>query len=101
MDNGEILGYDARGFLVNHTDRKYPEKLFSKTKAEQLVSPKLEISSQRMAVIPTDNLEEKLCYEFTCKAENGRNVLVYINAETGREEDILILIESDAGTLAE
>lgn len=101
MDNGEILGYDARGFLVNHTDRSYPEDLFSEVKAEQLVSPKLTISSKRMAVIPTDNLEEKLCYEFACKAENGRSVLVYINAETGEEEDILILIESDAGTLAE
>ncbi len=101
MDNGEILGYDARGFLVNHTERSYPEDLFSEIQAEQLVSPKLTISSQRLAIIPTDNLEEKLCYEFTCKAENGRNVLVYINAETGEEEDILILIESESGTLAE
>ena len=32
-------------------------------------------------------------------AENGRNVLVYINAQTAEEEQILILVESKSGTL--
>lgn len=101
MDDGEILGYDARGFLVNHTERTYPENLYSESSAEQAVSPRLTIVSHRLAVIPKDNLDEVLCYEFSCKAENGRNVLVYINAETGAEEDILILLESDSGVLTE
>jgi len=101
MDNGDILGYDARGFLVNHTQRSYPEKLYPQSRAEQAVSPRLSIVSHRLAVIPTKNLEETLCYEFTCKAENGRNVLVYINAETGEEEQIMILLESESGTLAQ
>ena len=99
MDNGEIMGFDARGYLVNHFERTYPENLYSESKAEEKVSPKLKISSHQLAVIPTDNLEEVLCYEFKCKAENGRNVLVYINAETGNEEQILMLAESESGTL--
>ena len=37
--------------------------------------------------------------EFRCRAENGRNVLVYINAQTAEEEQILILVESKSGTL--
>lgn len=99
MDNGEILGYDARGFLVNHTKRSYPTKLFSKLRAQEKISPKLEVKSVQLAVIPTDNLEERLCYEFKCKASSGRNVLVYINAETGKEEQILLLVETPTGTL--
>lgn len=99
MDNGDVLGYDARGFLTNHKERTYPKKLYSQIKAEQKVSPKLSVKSHRLAVIPKDNLEETLCYEFKCKADNGRNVLVYINAENGNEEQILILVESDSGTL--
>ncbi len=99
MDNGEILGYDARGFLVNHTKRSYPKKLFSKLRAQDRVSPKLKVESSQLAVIPTGSLEEKLCYEFKCKAQNGRNVLVYLNAETGEEEQILLLVETPTGTL--
>ncbi|MGN0595424.1 MAG: germination protein YpeB [Hominimerdicola sp.] len=99
MDNGEILGYDARGYLVNHTQRTTPENLYSESKAEEKVSDKLTIKSHQLAVIPTENLEEKLCYEFKCQSKNGRNVLVYINAEDGSEEQILILVESENGTL--
>ena len=99
MDNGEILGYDARGFLVNHTKRSYPQKLYSKLRAQEKVSPQLTVSSSQLSIIPTDNLDEKLCYEFKCKAKNGRNVLVYINAETGGEEQILLLVETPTGTL--
>jgi germination protein YpeB len=101
MDNGEILGYDAKGFLVNHTEREYPEKLYSQTSAEKSISPKLTVLSHRLAVIPTDGLNEKLCYEFVCQSESGRKTLVYINAETGEEEQILLLVESESGVLTE
>jgi len=99
MDSGEIVGYDARGFLVNHTKRTYPKKLFSKLRAQEKVSPQLQITGSQLCVIPTDSLGEKLCYEFRCKAKNGRNVLVYINAETGEEQQILLLVETPTGTL--
>lgn len=99
MDNGEIMGVDARGYLTNHYERSYSQKLISADKAEKKVSPKLKVKSKGLAVIPTDNLKEKLCYEFKCSSKNGRNVLVYINAENGNEEQILILIESENGVL--
>ena len=93
------MGFDAKGFLVNHYDRDIPEAEISQSRAKESVSPRLEIVSGRLALIPTDGLEEKLCYEFRCRAENGRNVLVYINAQTAEEEQILILVESKSGTL--
>ena len=99
LDDGEILGLDSRGFFTNHRERNYPEKLFSQSRAEQEVSPKLEVQSHRLTVIPKENTDEVLCYEFRCKSESGRNVLVYINAQTGEEEQILILLETPGGTL--
>lgn len=99
MDNGEILGFDRRGYLVNHTKRTYPKKLYSKLKAQEKISPQLKVTASQLCVIPTDNLDEKLCYEFKCKSQNGRNVLVYINAETGEEQQILLLVETPTGTL--
>ena len=59
------------------------------------------IESARMAVIPTTRDEEPLCYEFLCRGQNNEQVLVYINSETGMEEQILILIETDNGTLTQ
>ncbi len=99
MDNGEILGYDARGFLVNHEERTYKEDRVSVLDAQKKVSPMLEVLSRRLAVIPSDATEELLCYEFKCQAEDGSHVLVYVNAYTGKEEQILMLFESENGTL--
>lgn len=77
----------------------FPKRIYPKAERKRACPPRLEIVSGRLALIPTDGLEEKLCYEFRCRAENGRNVLVYINAQTAEEEQILILVESKSGTL--
>jgi len=34
-----------------------------------------------------------------CKDENGANVIVYINAATGQEENMYILLEDENGML--
>ena len=99
MDNGDILGYDARGFLTNHHKREYDDKLCSVLRAKEEVSPKLSVISHRTVVIPTDGGGEILCYEYTCRAGNGRKVLVYINAVTAKEEQVLLLEENENGTL--
>ena len=51
-----------------------------------------------MAVIPTEWKTEKLCYEFKGK-ENDTEYLVYINAENGEEEQILIITNTPNGVL--
>ena len=99
MDNGDILGYDARGFLTNHRKREYDDKICSVLRAKKEISPRLRVLSDRMAVIPTDGGNEVLCYEYTCQAASGRRVLVYINAVTAAEERVLLLEENENGTL--
>ena len=37
-------------------------------------------------------------YEFECSYE-GRNVLVYVDVETGKEKEVLIVLENDGGIL--
>lgn len=99
MDNGEILGFDARGYLTNHTDRNIASPKISLDAARKNVSPKLTIKKEKMAIIPSTSLTEKLCYEFLCTGQDGENILVYINADTGAEEEILILLIDENGTL--
>ncbi len=99
LDNGEILSFDARGFLVNHRERDFGEPKISQSDASDGVSSALTVKKVGLAVIPTDSVEEKLCYELLCRSDDGKDVLVYVNAMTGDEEDILILLNMDGGKL--
>ncbi len=101
MDTGEIAEYHANTFLMNHKERTLPTPRIDENAARAQVSSALQIESARMAVIPTTRETEPLCYEFLCRGQNNEQVLVYINSETGMEEQILILIETDEGTLTQ
>lgn len=99
MDNGEILGFDARGYLTNHTEREFSEPAVLEEDAQNNLSPLLNVKSVNRAVIPTDGENDAYCYEFACTSETDENILVYINCQSGKEEQILMLIISDSGTL--
>ena len=99
LENGDILGWDATGYIVNHQTRSFPERVMSVRECKKRLSPYLECRSSGMALIPTEGGNEQYCYEYKCRSEDGRDILVYINAQTGREEQILILIENDESTL--
>ena len=49
-------------------------------------------------MIPTEYQTELLCWEFKGKVED-RDFLVYINVETGKEEDVLLILDTPNGTL--
>jgi germination protein YpeB len=98
LDNGEIVGFEANGFLMNHTKRNFGEPKLSETQAREKVVRGENIKSSGLAVIPTNYGSEVLCYEFTGKIEDS-DFLVYINANTGAEEEVLIIINSEEGIL--
>lgn len=100
MDTGEIMLYEASGYLTNHTERAFESAAVTAEEAAKTVSPKLKIRETALALIPTKGGEEKRCYEFVCETEEKKEILVYINAVTCEEEDILVLLKSDGGTLA-
>lgn len=99
MDNGEILGMECTGYLTNHQTRQFPKKVISIKECQKKISPLLKCVSGSKVLIPTEGGREAYCYEFKCKSEDGKNVLVYFNARTGKEEQILILFEDENGTL--
>ncbi|MBQ3050204.1 MAG: germination protein YpeB [Oscillospiraceae bacterium] len=99
MDNGEILGFDARGYLTNHTQRKFEAAKISEDDAEAALSPLLTVESVSQALIPSGGTSEALTYEFICRGANDEGIIVYVNTQNGAEEDILLLIESEQGIL--
>ena len=98
LDNGEILGIETKGYLNNHTERKITKNIISIEEAKKKLNKNLNIQSEGMAIIPTEYKTEILCYEFKGKVDDNE-FLVYINAETGDEEDILIVYNTPNGVL--
>lgn len=100
LDNGEILGMETTGYLNNHTERTIPSIKISEEDAKEKLNKNLELTSSGLAIIPTEWKSEIFCYEFKGKL-NDTDFLVYINAETGAEENILIIIDTPNGTLTQ
>ena len=100
LDNGEIIGLESTGYLNCHYERKIPENKISIEEARKSLTNKIQITSEKLAVIPTEWNTEVFCYEFKGKIDNI-DFIAYINAETGEEEDILIITNTPNGTLTE
>lgn len=98
LDNGEIVGFESRGYIMCHREREIPQRVIGEEAAHQKVGKHLALDVVSTAYIPLESKREVFCYEI--KGTLGKNnFLIYINAETGREEKILMLLESENGIL--
>ncbi|MCY6369846.1 germination protein YpeB [Clostridium ganghwense] len=99
LDNGSVIGIEAEKYLVSHiANRDIAEASLEQSKAQQKVGKKLNISSVRLSVIPTEDNKEVLCYEFS-GTYNDDSFIVYINANTGFEQRIIQIINTPNGEL--
>ena len=98
LDNGEIIGSELRGYIMNHKVRQIPSFSHSEAEILEKLSPKVTVSSLNKCLIPTAGKGEVFCYEIRCGFDN-RDFLIYLNSETLRQEDILLLLVDENGTL--
>lgn len=98
MDNGEILGLESSGYLNSHEERTISEAKITIDQAKEKLNSNLQIQSEGRAIIPTKWKTEILCYEFKGKVEDTE-FLVYVNCETGKEEDILVVVDNENGEI--
>ena len=98
LSTGEVLGLDFTGYLLNHHTRSFGSHC-SAEEAEATLSPTLTPLSSRLALIPTEGGRERLCWEFLCRTKRESSCLVYVDAVTGAEAKLLLLIEDANGTL--
>lgn len=98
LDNGEILGIETTGYLNSHYERNINTPKISKDEARKKINSNIEILSEGLAIIPTEYKTEVLCWEFKGKVEE-KEFLVYIDVETGKEQDILMIVNTPNGTL--
>ena len=99
LDNGDVVSFEAHGYLMNHGAREPAAPAVSADEAAERVDTSLTVLSRQLALIPTGGEYEVLCHEFKCQNADGGHVLVYVNAATGQQERILLLLEDENGTL--
>ncbi|MCX7774357.1 MAG: germination protein YpeB [Clostridia bacterium] len=98
LDNGEIVGFDARGYYMSHTTRNLGTPKVTEAQARAKVTRGQDVKSRGLVVIPTNYGKELYCYEFVGRLDD-KDFLVYINANTGAEEQVLMIINSTDGVL--
>ncbi|MBC8061134.1 MAG: germination protein YpeB [Clostridiaceae bacterium] len=99
LDNGEITGVEAEKYLISHIEnRKIGIPKVNQDSAMKNIGKNLRIKNIRLAIIPSENNTELLCYEFFGDYKND-NFFVYINSESGNEARILEIINTPNGAL--
>lgn len=98
LDDGEILGIETTGYLNSHEERNIDDVEVTVDEARESLNDDLTIESERLAIIPTEWETEILCWEFEGNID-GLDFIVYVNAKTGKEEDVLIITNTPNGTL--
>lgn len=99
LADGTVVAMDAADYLMNHTQREIPAPGVDETTAREAPAPGLQVKGVKYAVIPTDGGGERFAYELFCDDGAGQDVLVYADAQTGEEADVLLLLYADGGTV--
>lgn len=98
LDTGEVVGMESKAYIASHTVRTIPNPSITAAEARKKINTRMNVISSGLAIIPTNFKTEIFCYEFKGKMNNNE-FLVYINAKTGEEENILMIVNTPNGTL--
>jgi len=98
LDNGQIMGFDATPYYMNHQARKLARPELTEQEIKNKVKEGMDIKDIRPAVIPLSSGGELLTYQVRAVMD-GQNYLIYYNAVTGEEEQLFVVIEEPGGNL--
>lgn len=98
MDTGDILSVECSGYIYNHTERQNLTCKLTPEETIKNIKTNIDVKCLKTCIIPKEGGTEVLTYEFYGKA-NGKDFLIYLNANTGKEENVLLIIDSKNGIL--
>ena len=97
-DNGKIVGMESLNYIYNHVDRELPAATVTEQEAAEAISEYIDLSSCRLALVPTKGDGEALAYEFY-GTKGADKYFVYVDALTGEEMKIMRVIDGSRGLL--
>lgn len=100
LDDGEIVGFESIGYLMNHHHRQLKKPQITPAQALQSVSRELDVMGEpQLALIPLETLREVLTYEI--KGKIGSQVYAnYVDVSTGQLTRILQIVDTPEGPRA-
>ena len=98
LSDGSVIGMEAQSYYSSHTERNFKTKRISLEDARKKINPRVDVYYEGLALIPTDWKTEVLTYEFKGRVDEN-DFIVYINAETGKEEKIFMIVNTPNGIL--
>jgi len=87
LDNGDIMGLNAKDYILNHHDRDIEKPKITSEEARDEVNQNVKIHDEHLSLIENDLNEEVLTYEFLGEM-NDETYRIFINAQSGNEEKI-------------
>ena len=95
--DGAVIGLEAAHYWMNHVERNLALPVLNEEEALSRLAPQLTARSVRLSLIPV-NAGEALCYEI--RATDGVDeFLVYIDAATGAERELMQVVSDANGSL--
>ena len=87
--SGEVIGYDAYAYFMNHCTRENPQgaEPISKEAAQSKINPKLTVEEVRLCYMDNGYGGEDYFYEFRCSGLD-RTFMIYVDAVEGAEERV-------------
>ena len=101
MVSGLVVGIEAGNYLKNHKTRYLAEPMVQSQAALEQLSPVLTPDRIRRCVIPLEAGGEAQCWEISAYMEGGNRYLVYIDALSGEERQILRVMVEEDGVLTQ
>jgi len=97
LKDGAVVGLEAAGYLMNHVPRAIGLPKLTAQDAMERVGSALTAESARLCVIP-ENDSEFLCYEVAA-TQGADRFLIYIDAATGVERELMQVVAEPEGTV--
>jgi spore germination protein len=88
MDNGELVGFDAKNYWVNRHERNLPLAKLSADEARQRLAPRLQVEQAlKLALVADRRGRERLVWSAAARLDEQR-YRIFIDAQTGAEVDL-------------
>ncbi len=98
LDNGEIVGFEGKSYIMNNQERQLEKVKVSQEDAKKQLKEGFLVESARLCLISV-NEKENLCYEFFGKF-NEMTFAVYVSAIDGNEKTSFRILSTETGRMA-
>lgn len=90
LESGRIIALDASEYLINHRERGLPAPGLSEAEAIAALPEGVEPRSAALALNRAEGGGEALCYKLDCRAADGADISVFVDAASGKQVEIQV-----------